>query len=346
SWYATPTGGTVLASTEVLVDGTTYYGSLIDGSGCDSAIRLEVLVILSNNGIAQITGGTNEVCSSDEVTYTTESGMTNYVWTITGGVVVSGGQSTDNTITISWTNEGSASVNVSYQNSCLGLNNATLNLSVNICSDLTITKTVDNLTPFVGDNVVFTITVNNVGSSQVTDLVVSEVIPSGYTYVGSQVSAGTYNYLTGLWNIPLIDANQSVSLVITATVLGSGDYTNIAFIETSTPIDIDLNNNSAQVTTEPLCLLVYNEFSPNNDGSNDFFTIDCIENYPANKLEVFNRYGVLVYSKDRYTNDWDGTANVSGTVNKDDRLPAGTYYYLLDIGEKEGKRNGWLSIVR
>jgi len=346
SWFTTQTGGTALLPTDTLTDGVTYYGSLIDGSGCESGIRLEVLVILSNDGIAQISGGTNEVCSSDEVTYTTEPGMTNYVWTITGGVVVSGGQSTDNTITISWTNAGTASVNVSYQNSCSGFSNATLNLSVNICSDLTITKTVDNLTPFVGDNVVFTITINNVGSSQVTDLVVSEVIPSGYTYVGSQPSAGTYNYLTGLWNIPLIDANQSVTLVITATVLGSGDYTNVAFIETSTPIDIDLNNNSAQVTTEPLCLLVYNEFSPNNDGSNDFFTIDCIENYPANKLEVFNRYGVLVYSKDRYTNDWDGTANVSGTVNKDDKLPSGTYYYILDIGEKEGKRNGWLSIVR
>jgi gliding motility-associated-like protein/uncharacterized repeat protein (TIGR01451 family) len=346
SWYTTPTGGTPLASTEALVDGAIYYGSIIDGSGCESGIRLAVTITLLDDGNAQISGGSNESCISEQVTYTTASGMTDYIWTITNGTIVSGGQLTDDFVTVLWTSLGTGTISVSYVNSCSGISSGNLNVGIVVCSDLTISKTVNNLTPLVGENIVFTITINNVGVSQITDLVVSELLPSGYTFVSSNTSAGTYNSLNGIWNIPVIESNQSVTLLITATVLGSGNYTNIATIETSTPIDIDLNNNTAQATIQPLCLIVYNEFSPNSDGANDFFTIDCIESFPDNKLEVFNRYGVLVYSKKGYTNEWDGTANVSGTVNKDEKLPTGTYYYILDIGEKETKKNGWLSIVR
>jgi gliding motility-associated-like protein/uncharacterized repeat protein (TIGR01451 family) len=346
SWYLTPTGGTALASTEILTDGTIYYGSIIDGSGCESETRLEVTVSITNGEVAVITGGSQQACISDVVTYTANSGMSNYIWVISNGVVVSGGQPSDDFVTVLWNTIGASSVMVTFDNSCALTSSTTFDLNVSVCSDLTITKTVDNPNPLIDDNVVFTITVNNVGSSQIADVVVSEILPSGFSFVNAVTSTGTYNDLNGIWEIPVLNANQSVTLDVTATVLPTGDYTNVVIIESSNPTDEDPGNNNAQVTVFPQCLIVYNEFSPNSDGSNDFFIIDCIENYPNNKLEVFNRYGVLVYSRNRYLNDWDGTANVSGTINKGDKLPMGTYYYILDVGEKDIKKNGWLSIVR
>ena len=70
--------------------------------------------------------------------------------------------------------------------------------------------------------------------------------------------------------------------------------------------------------------LVYNGFSPNDDGQNDKFRIFNIEEYPQNHLRVYSRWGVLVYEKDNYKNEWDGRSQYS----KD--LPDGTYYYLFE----------------
>jgi len=134
------------------------------------------------------------------------------------------------------------------------------------------------------------------------------------------------------------------TLDVEVTVIFGGNYTNIAFIVDSAPIDSDTANNTAEVSTEPQCLTVYNEFTPNGDGYNDTFRIDCIEDYPNNILEVFNRYGSPVYKTNRYKNDWDGGANVDGVVRAGEKLPVGTYYYVLTINGSA--RTGWLYIMR
>lgn len=78
--------------------------------------------------------------------------------------------------------------------------------------------------------------------------------------------------------------------------------------------------------------------SPNNDGMNDILSIDNIQFYPDNKLQVFNRYGNIVYEKEGYNNDWDGTVNEKASVvfnYTNGNLPAGTYFYILDLGIEE-----------
>ncbi len=60
--------------------------------------------------------GTSTVCSGSELTYTTESGMNNYVWTVVGGNIISGGTATDATVTVRWGNASSGSVSVGYTN--------------------------------------------------------------------------------------------------------------------------------------------------------------------------------------------------------------------------------------
>lgn len=348
-WYDALVNGNVLPTTTLLVDGATYYALLTDPiSGCTSATRLAITVNFLDNNAATITANGTNNCILTNVTYTTESGMSNYIWTLsTGGVIISGGGVNDNSITVQWSQSGTNNVSVSYNdnNACSGVSSATLNVVIDLCSNLTITKTVNNPTPFVDDNVVFTITVANVGMASFTNIVVSEPLPSGYAYVTSTASHGSYNPVTGIWTIPLLPANQNATLLLTVTVLMEGDYMNIVEIISSDPDDPD-DGNVGGVSTEPLCLIVFNEFTPNEDGSNDFFNIKCAEYYPNNKLEIYNRYGNLVYETKKYANTWKGVSNVNGTFNGN-ILPTGTYYYIFETGEVNNKiKTGWLFIMR
>lgn len=66
-------------------------------------------------------------------------------------------------------------------------------------------------------------------------------------------------------------------------------------------------------------------FTPNNDGFNDKWVIDNIEDYPLAKVFVFDRAGKLVYKNDgNYQNDWDGT-------HRGQLLKLDSYYYLIDL---------------
>ena len=68
---------------------------------------------------------------------------------------------------------------------------------------------------------------------------------------------------------------------------------------------------------------VPNAFSPNGDGINDTWRIKYLESYPGALIEVYNRYGQIVFSSVGYDVDWDGTINGKP-------LPVGTYYYIIN----------------
>ncbi|WP_129751695.1 gliding motility-associated C-terminal domain-containing protein [Flavobacterium beibuense] len=344
-WYSSSTGGTPLPTDTPLTDGGVYYASIING-GCESLVRLAVTVNIFGTAEATITNPDPRTCYGAEMVYTTEAGNTDYVWTVTGGVIVEGGTATDNTAAVIWTSIGAGNISVSYTdpNGCAGTVEGSLDVNVVSCSDLSITKSVNNFNPLIGENVIFTITVTNDGESTFTDLEVSEQLPDGYEFVDYTVTEGTYDEVSGIWVIPQLDPGESAVLQIVTQVLFGGDYLNVAFIIGSNPIDSLLDNNEASAFVEPSCLTVYNEFTPNGDGLNDTFRIDCIEFYPDNKLEVFNRFGSSVYKTSGYQNDWDGTANVDGTVRRGEKLPVGTYYYVLEVDGKV--KTGWLYIMR
>ncbi|RZJ65902.1 MAG: T9SS type B sorting domain-containing protein [Flavobacterium sp.] len=345
-FYTTATGGTPLSATTALVTGT-YYAALVEGD-CESAVRLVIDVTVSGSDTAEITGGTDSSCISETVTYSTAAGMQNYVWTVTGGTITAGGTSTDNTVTVQWTEVGTGTVSVSYTDAnCGNTATATRNITITVCSDLTITKVVDIFNPGIEDEVTFTITVNNNGISNFTNIIVNEALPTGYTYISSTASAGVYSPITGLWIIPALTGNTSATLEIVVMVNATGNYMNTVTIDDSVPDDSIVLNNGAEAWVEPICLIVYNEFTPNGDGQNDTFRIDCIENYPNNTLQVHNRYGVMVYKTRGYMNNWDGTANQNSPINEDNKLPAGTYYYVLELNDGSGaNKAGWLYIMR
>jgi len=95
-----------------------------------------------------------------------------------------------------------------------------------------------------GDTVIFTITVENKGPSDATGVEVTDQLPSGYTYVSSNPSQGTYNSNTGVWNVDSLANSDSTTLTITATVNASGDYINVAEITDSDQADPDSTPNN------------------------------------------------------------------------------------------------------
>ncbi|WP_333876571.1 gliding motility-associated C-terminal domain-containing protein, partial [Flavobacterium sp.] len=77
-------------------------------------------------------------------------------------------------------------------------------------------------------------------------------------------------------------------------------------------------------------ILIPDGYSPNNDGINDTFEIENLHIiYPNFKLEIYNRYGNLIYKGNRNTPNWDGTTNQGGLNLGNNLLPTGVYFYIL-----------------
>jgi gliding motility-associated-like protein len=82
-----------------------------------------------------------------------------------------------------------------------------------------------------------------------------------------------------------------------------------------------------------------NAFSPNGDGINDVWRIKYLEFYSEATVQIFNRYGQLVYLTTGYSAPWDG--NFKGTP-----LPVGTYYYIINPKNGREIMKGSVTIVR
>mgnify|MGYP001627917766 FL=1 len=112
--------------------------------------------------------------------------------------------------------------------------------------DIAITKTVDEPTPDILTNVIFTIEVENLSTNDATGVVVTDVIPSGYNYV-SNTGGASYNATTKTvtWTVGDLDASDTDSFTITAEVKAGGNHTNTATVAATEPDDASGNNSDS-----------------------------------------------------------------------------------------------------
>ena len=113
------------------------------------------------------------------------------------------------------------------------------------------------------------------------------------------------------------------------------------------------NCDSATVTIEVINTIIpYNGMSVDGDGKNDHFHIGGIESYPNNVVRIYNRWGVKVFETEGYDNVtrvFRGISNGRVTVNAPEKLPQGTYYYVIEYYDHNNNKEskvGWLYIKK
>ncbi len=116
-------------------------------------------------------------------------------------------------------------------------------------ADLSLTKTVSNPTPNVGEQVTFTVTLTNNGPNQTTGIEVTDVLPAGLSNVAVTASngIGAYNVQTGIWSVGLLPPppnTHTATLTITATIASSSPITNTAEVTASSALDPDSTPNN------------------------------------------------------------------------------------------------------
>ncbi len=136
------------------------------------------------------------------------------------------------------------------------------------------------------------------------------------------------------WNVVDKTWRDLGNFQFTGTI-NSGSITSTPFI----PNSYEVITFGTQIRNEEIT--VFNEISPNNDGTNDTFVIKGIHLF-QNNLKIFNRWGHLVYKTINYQNDWNGINNIGVFLNNHRKLPVGTYFFSLELLGENKQYTGWI----
>ncbi len=112
------------------------------------------------------------------------------------------------------------------------------------------------------------------------------------------------------------------------------------------------DNNTPNYLDPIDCERVPSGFSPNDDGNNDTFIIPALDQSPNFTMEVYDRWGNVVYE---YNNNgrtgaeiqwWDGFSTGSRTIGKGNKVPVGTYFYIINFNNtaRTPSKSGWVYV--
>ncbi|WP_460319283.1 DUF7507 domain-containing protein, partial [Algoriphagus taiwanensis] len=201
---------------------------------------------------------------------------------------------------------------------------------------------------YEGDEFEYQLTITNVGETPATEVVITDILPSGLTYISSnvlnvsspqiQVGNPQVNGDTVTWSVPFVPSGGQIVLRIKVKAGDPGQILNIARVE-SEEEDINPLDNQAENLGEILPFRIPNVITPSTvDGDNDTFEILGLGKFISNEIVIFNRYGDHVLEATDYQNDWSASGQV-----------AGTYFYVLKAVDKEGRTHefkGWIQVIK
>jgi gliding motility-associated-like protein len=95
-----------------------------------------------------------------------------------------------------------------------------------------------------------------------------------------------------------------------------------------------------EVSVKVLKFRIPNAFSPNGDGINDKWVIEGLYHFSNCLVEIYSRWGTLLFRSQGYNTPWDGTY-------KGQPVPVGTYYYLINLNDGLTKEPvaGWVEVL-
>lgn len=143
-----------------------------------------------------------------------------------------------------------------------------------------------------------------------------------------------YTWSAGVTQTPACSATASGIVPIDQTTY-TVTITDVFGCESTDEVRVDINGDLG-------CLAESEGITPNGDGKNDVWFIPCIDFFNSNEVEIYNRWGQLIYSVKGYPQNYDGTYEGKA-------LPDGTYYYVIKLYDDKAKKKlykGTLSIIR
>ncbi len=171
----------------------------------------------------------------------------------------------------------------------------------------------------------------------------------------------TFDMNTGVWLIDNLAVGEEIELSYKIVFRSIGTVVNQAQLIRSSPAESIANDEDSisevevEITTRNVVDIgiVFNQFSPNDDGINDDLKINRLRKNADGMdelvditydIDIFNRYGNSVYEARNMTEEkvWDGTW-------KGKEVPEGTYFYILNIAiENESAKitKGWIQLIR
>lgn len=177
------------------------------------------------------------------------------------------------------------------------------------------------------------------------NVVVKDALPPLIQQCPADIHADT-NSPEGInvsWNEPTVSAN--CDNVILNRTHKPGD----TFTKGTTRVQYTVQATNSVVCqfnviiTERTSLVVGKFLTPDGDGINDKWKIGGIDKFNSNKVMVFDRWGNLIFNASSYNNEsvaWDGTSN------KGNFVPAGTYFYSIDIGDGTAVLKGFIEVIK
>jgi len=218
--------------------------------------------------------------------YSTDGGNTWQPWSgsVNLGVVASGDSITvllKGTVSLSTTGTilNSATVSSDTSDGDFSNNSDDEYTDVREVTDLVLEKSVDNSSPNVGDEITFTIRVENNGLVEAENVRVEDILlPGIFTYISSSVTTGSYDDGSGVWSVGNLNPGDSAQLTISVRVEEEGFYENYSLV-TSDTLERDYANNSDTAPIgigEFVDIAVSKISSVENASSEDEFTFHVV----------------------------------------------------------------------
>lgn len=345
AWSDNSTNQTMLVNTS-----GTYSVTVTTAENCSSSNSIVVSVY--SNPIVDL-GSNTSFCEGSSFTLDAENIGSSYIWS---------DASTSQNLDV--TAAGTYSVTVTSAAGCQGSDDITLSLNAmpqvelgadkEICEGNTTTlvansgytyiwtggSTADSLV--VSTTGTYYVTVSN-SCGSVTDFVAVTVSPLPQFHLGDDMTVyedTTITIESGISDVSYLWSNGAVTENITVTLTADIAYN---LLVTDTKGCSAKDTIYITVLDKPVVgLVIYNTFTPNEDGKNDSWYIENIEKYTGNHVWIYNRNGNLIFETEAYnnsSNNWDGKYNGN-------YVPASTYYYLLDLGDGSEIKKGYITIIK
>ncbi len=184
-------------------------------------------------------------------------------------------------------------------------------------------------------NVRVDVVVNDTPTPTLLDPAAEYCINDGPTI--NDLSLNITEYSASEDNIVWYDAEIGGSVISQNSILNHNTTYYAALVDAVTGCESSIRFALTTDLTSCGKLILPDGFSPNGDGTNDTYDYDNLDIlYPNFVMEIFNRYGNIVYKGNGSTPRFNGTSNQSRTIGSGD-LPVGVYYYIFYFNDGQNK---------